>query len=132
MEILIHAFLVLGGRTRSALGGLPMCKSMGLLAMVWLLGCVPVSGQDLATVVGTITDSSGALIPNARVTVANPDKGFTREVFSNDAGEYAAAKIPIGGYVLTAEAPGFRKSQRTGVSLNVGETLRVDFQMVLG
>jgi hypothetical protein len=72
------------------------------------------------------------VIPGAKVTVANPDKGFTRELVSNTAGEYTAAKIPIGSYVVTVEASGFQRSARTGISLSVGQTLRVDFQMSVG
>jgi hypothetical protein len=109
-----------------------MCRRMRLLLMMSLMGCAAASGQDLATIVGTVTDSSGGVVPHAKVTVLNPDKGFTREVVSNAAGEYTAAKIPIGDYELTAEAAGFQKSQRTGVTLSVGGTLRVDFRMMVG
>jgi hypothetical protein len=88
--------------------------------------------QDTATIVGTVSDSSNAVIPAAKVTVANPDKGFTRQLASNAAGEYTAAKIPIGTYVVTAQASGFEKSVRTGVTLSVGQTQRVDLQMTVG
>ena len=52
--------------------------------------------QDTATIVGTVTDPSGAVIPGVKVTVSNPEKGFTRELVSNPSGEYMAAKVPIG------------------------------------
>jgi hypothetical protein len=89
-------------------------------------------GQDTATIVGTVTDASGAVVPNALVSVANPDKGLVRDLTTNTSGEYTAAKIPIGSYVITAEAPGFRKLVRSGISLDVGQTLRVDLQLTLG
>ncbi len=88
--------------------------------------------QDTATVVGTVSDASGAVIPGAKITVSNPDKGFTRGLVSNSAGEYTAAKVPIGNYVITAEASGFQKLVRSGITLAVGQTLRVDLQMTLG
>jgi hypothetical protein len=102
-----------------------------ILALVMFL---PVVGwaQDAATVVGAVTDPTGAAIPNCKVQVANPTKGFTRELVTNSAGEYTAAKIPIGDYVITAEATGFQKLVRSGITLDVGQTLRVDLQLTLG
>jgi hypothetical protein len=60
----------------------------------------------LADIVGTVTDSTGAVVPNAKVTVSNAARAFTRELVSNTAGEYASHKIPIGDYTVTAEASG--------------------------
>jgi len=106
----------------------------GILILAMLLFCVSLTGwaQDTANIVGTVMDSSGAVIPDAKVTVANPDKGFSRDLVSNAAGEYTAAKIPIGEYVITAEAPGFQKLVRSGITLQVGQTLRVDLQLTVG
>jgi len=88
--------------------------------------------QDTATIVGDVTDASGAVIPGAKVTVSNPEKGFTREFVSNSAGGYAAERIPIGNYVITAEATGFQKLVRSGIAVTVGQTQRVDLQLTLG
>jgi hypothetical protein len=88
--------------------------------------------QDTATVVGTVTDPSGAVIPGVKVTASNPEKGFTRELVSNPSGEFMAAKIPLGNYVITAEATGFQKLVRSGITLAVGQTLRVDLQLAVG
>jgi hypothetical protein len=88
--------------------------------------------QDQATLVGSVSDSTGAIVPGAKVSVSNPDTSFTRESVTNSAGEFTAAKIPIGNYVVTVEAAGFQKLVRTGIVLNVGQTLRVDLQMTLG
>jgi hypothetical protein len=88
--------------------------------------------QDLANIVGTVTDPSGAVVPGAEVTIANPDQGFTRRVTSDAAGEYSAARVPIGNYVITLEKTGFQKLVRTGIVLEVGQALRVDFQLHVG
>ena len=88
--------------------------------------------QDTATIVGAVLDSTGAVIPGAKVTVANTDKGFTRDLVANAAGEYNASKIPLGDYVITAEAPGFQKLVRSGITVAVGQTLRVDLQLTVG
>jgi hypothetical protein len=88
--------------------------------------------QESAMIVGTVTDSSGAVIPNAKVTVSNIDKGITRELTSNSAGAYSAPSIPIGNYTVTAEAPGFQKLTRSGITLQVGQAQRVDMQLTVG
>src|ERR1035437_5913113 len=85
-----------------------------------------------ATVVGSVVDPTSAAVPNAKVQVSNPSKGFNRVLLTNSAGEYLAAKIPIGEYVITAEATGFQKLLRSGITLQVGQTLRVDLQLTLG
>jgi hypothetical protein len=90
------------------------------------------AAQDLATIVGSVTDPSGAAIPGAKVTVSNTDKGFTRKLVSGTDGEYIAARVPIGNYVVMGEAPGFQKLTRTGITLDAGQTQRVDLQMVVG
>jgi hypothetical protein len=109
-------------------------KRLSLLVGVTLLFLcsIPAWAQDTATLVGTVTDATGAVIPAAKVTVSNPLKGYTRELIASSAGEYTAYKIPIGDYVVTAEAPGFQKLVRSGITLAVGQTLRVDLQMTLG
>ncbi len=105
-----------------------------ILLCATLLCFVSLTGwaQDQATIVGAVTDTSGGVIPRARVTVSNPDKAFTRELVTNSAGEYTAAKVPIGNYVITAEAQGFQKLVRSGITLSVGQTLRVDLQLTVG
>src|SRR6266581_4107339 len=105
-----------------------------LLAVLALALCLTTAarGQDTATIVGTVLDSSGAVVPGAKVSVSNPERGFVRDVESNSSGEYTAARIPIGDYVVTAEATGFQKLVRAGITLQVGQTLRVDLPMTVG
>ncbi len=103
-----------------------------LLTMILFSLSFPTWAQDTATIVGAVTDATGAVIPGAKVTVSNPLKGYTRELIASSAGEYTAYKIPIGEYVVTAQAPGFQKLVRSGITLSVGQTLRVDLQMTLG
>jgi len=108
-------------------------RQLTLLAGIFFLALsFTAKAQDQATLVGSVTDSSGAAIPGAKVTVTQADVGFTRDLVTNSAGEFTAAKTPIGSYVVTVEATGFQKLVRTGIVLNVGQTLRVDLQMTLG
>ena len=103
-----------------------------LLVVSVFIGTLTGWPQDTASIVGTVTDSSGAVVPGARVSVSNPEKGFVRDVASNSAGEYTAAKIPIGNYVITAGAPGFEKLEHSGITLTAGQTQRVDLTLTVG
>lgn len=103
-----------------------------ILSISFLFLPISLRAQDTATIVGTVTDSSGAIIPNAKVTVANPDRGFTRDVASDSAGDYTAVRVPIGNYTITAEVSGFQKLVRTGITLTVGQTQRVDLVLTVG
>jgi hypothetical protein len=109
-----------------------MKRSTYLCVGLLLLASFPALAQDTATIVGTVTDSSGAMIPEAKVTVSNPNRGFVREVASNTSGEYTAARIPIGDYVVTAQATGFEKLVRSGITLTAGQTQRVDMTLKVG
>jgi len=88
--------------------------------------------QESGTIVGTVMDSTGAVIPNAKVTVSSSDIGITREFTSNGAGAFTAASLPIGTYSVSAEAPGFQKLVHSDITLQVGQTHRVDLQLTVG
>jgi hypothetical protein len=88
--------------------------------------------QDTATITGTVSDSSGAVMPGVTITVNNPDRGFVRVVASDSAGQYTAVRIPIGNYVVSAEAAGFQKLVRSGITLTAGQLQRVDLTLTVG
>jgi hypothetical protein len=85
-----------------------------------------------ATIVGTVTDSSGAVVPNAKITVTNTNTGQIRTLVSNEVGQYVAEALPIGNYEVKAQASGFVVAQTTGLVLNVGDRRRVDFDLKVG
>src|SRR5215472_8083212 len=98
-----------------------------------LLGLFVTQGfAQEATVVGTVTDSSGAVIPNAAITITNMGTGQVRNLATNDAGQYVASALPIGTYDVKVQAAGFGLSNTTGVVLNVGDRRRVDFSLKVG
>jgi outer membrane receptor protein involved in Fe transport len=70
---------------------------------------------------GTVHDASGAVIPNASITIANASRGFSRSTTSNGEGSYQLLLLPPGTYVLTVTAPGFAKLTESNVVLTVGE-----------
>jgi len=85
-----------------------------------------------ATIVGTITDPSGAVVPNVTITITHVDTGRVTVFTSNDAGQYVAPDIPIGNYTVKASVTGFKVAERTGIVLNTSERQRIDFQLALG
>src|SRR5215475_4734217 len=87
--------------------------------------------QD-ATVVGTITDPSGAAIPNVKVTVTHIETGLVHTAVTGDSGAYVIPELKIGHYDAKAEASGFKVAEQKGLVLQVGDRARIDFQMQLG
>jgi Carboxypeptidase regulatory-like domain len=85
-----------------------------------------------ATIVGTITDSSGAALPGATVTARNVDTGFNRTVPSNEDGAYRLEFLPIGRYVVEVSLSGFKTATRSGIVLSVNDTARVDASLSVG
>ena len=85
-----------------------------------------------ATIVGTITDPSGAAVPGVQVTITNTDTGVVHHTLSNDAGQYIAPDIHIGHYSVSVEASGFKAAHRNDLLLQVGDRTRVDFALEIG
>src|SRR5579859_1853378 len=85
-----------------------------------------------ATIVGTVTDPSGAVVPNVSVTITNTETGLSRVYPTNDAGQYVAPDLQIGHYDIKATAAGFKVAEQKSIVLTVGSRIRVDFQMQMG
>ncbi len=85
-----------------------------------------------ATIVGTVTDSSGAVVPGAVVSVKNIDTATTRTLTTNSDGQYVAPGLSIGRYEVRAEVKGFKSGERKGIVLNVADRTRVDFKLEIG
>ena len=109
-----------------------MRRSLILLAAALLAVYLSALAQDTARINGSVTDQTGAVIPNVKVTIENPARGFKQVLKSDSAGFFAVQAVPIGDYVITAEATGFQKLVRTGITLEVGQIQRVDLQMTVG
>jgi hypothetical protein len=85
-----------------------------------------------ATIVGTVTDPTGAAVPNVVITITSAATGQIRTLSSNDAGQFVAPNLKIGRYSVRAQASGFKVVEQKDVVLNVGDRTRVDFQMQMG
>ncbi len=101
-------------------------------AGILLLAPLAVKAQDLATIVGTVMDASGGVVPDVDVTVTNADRGFSRKVVTDSIGAYSVSRIPTGNYTIVAEKGGFQKLVQNGVTLDVGQTLRADLYLHVG
>ncbi len=81
---------------------------------------------------GTVTDSSGAAIAGADITVTSPDTGLTRAAQSNAEGEYQVTELPIGNYNVTVKKTGFKTQNLKGIKVEVSALQRLDAQLVPG
>jgi hypothetical protein len=106
----------------------------GLLCLSSIVITAPtLRAQTLyGSIVGTVTDQSGAVVPNAQVKAVNPATGETRETTADEAGRFSIGNVVPGNYDLKVSAPGFRLSTKTGVAATVNTVVRADVQLELG
>jgi hypothetical protein len=91
----------------------------------------PAFAQE-ATIVGAVTDPTGASVPNAAITITNVETGQTRNLTSSSEGQFVAPDLHIGRYTVRAVAPGFKATEQNNVVLSVGDRARVDFKLQVG
>jgi hypothetical protein len=107
-----------------------------VLCFAFVTFCLSVAlahAQDTTgTILGTVTDSSGAVLPGVTVTVKNVDTSQTRTVVSDERGRYRLPLLSSGRYELTAQLSGFQTVVRSGLTLTVGQEALVNTQMALG
>lgn len=85
-----------------------------------------------STLVGTIKDTSGAVVPGAAVTVKNLQTGLERSVTSGSSGDYTVTNLQIGHYSVTVSHAGFRTARVSDIQLQVGQTARADAVLQVG
>jgi hypothetical protein len=107
------------------------------LALFALVGLGPArafaqSQASTGAIEGTITDGSGAVLPGVTVTVTNVDTSAARVVITNENGLFRAPLLPLGTYRVSAELQGFKRVEKTGITLSVGETAVVNAQLSVG
>jgi len=101
------------------------------LAILVLLFAAQGFAQE-ATIVGTVTDPSGAAVPNASITVTNNDTGLSTTLMTSSDGQFAAPDLHIGHYSVRASAQGFKVAEQKNITLNVNDRTRVDFKLAVG
>src|SRR5436189_4953771 len=85
-----------------------------------------------ATILGTVRDTSGALVPGVSITVKHTESGLTRTVVSSERGSYNVPLLPVGAYEITTTMPGFKQGVRSGINLVVGQEALVDLTLEVG
>ncbi len=104
-----------------------------LFSILLAIPMVASAQSTTATIVGSVTDPSGAQVPNASVTARNADTGLTRTVVSGEDGYFRLELLPVGNYVIEVTATtGFKKASRSGIVLRVDDTVRIDMVLEVG
>ncbi len=106
--------------------------SFGLLFLLAATGTLFAQAGATGTILGTVTDSTGAVIPKVKVTITNTATGVPFRTVTSTAGDYVAPTLNPGSYEVVAEAPGFQKSVTTGITLAVDQHIRIDFSLKPG
>jgi hypothetical protein len=104
------------------------------LALLTLGSAIPTAhGQAVSgTILGTVTDSSGGVIGNAKVTIVNEGTSLTRTVTADPNGEYTAPSLPPGRYTVMTEMPGFKALALSNIDLGVDQRVRIDLKLEVG
>jgi hypothetical protein len=104
-----------------------------LRVTLFFLACIPALAQSpTGNIVGRVQDQTGALVPEAIIVLRHVETGETRQVKSDAAGEYAVANLAPGEYRLMVEKEGFRRLDERGITLEVDQTARLDFELQVG
>ena len=108
-------------------------RQMLIIAALCFVFQVSAAAQQIAgSIVGAVTDASGAVVPNADLTIVNINTNASRQTRTDASGNYSVPFLSAGTYRITSTANGFRQKVVDNVSLQVGQTSRVDIQLELG
>src|SRR5712692_3828795 len=105
---------------------------MRVLIAVLLFSAVVSAQTFRGAIQGTVTDSTGAAVPGAQITVTSVDTNLSRTVVTDDTGDYAFTELPIGNYKVTASKPGFRTETLGGIQVTVATAQRADLRLTPG
>src|SRR5690242_12383742 len=103
-------------------------------AILSLFACAMAALSQTATgtIVGTVTDNTGAVVSGARVALTNTGNSARIEVLTNAVGEYTAPLLPPGNYAVGVSVQGFKAFEQTGIRLQVQQQARVDVVLQVG
>ncbi|MCZ2389694.1 MAG: carboxypeptidase-like regulatory domain-containing protein [Acidobacteria bacterium] len=104
--------------------------AIGILCLSGLIVAQEITGS----IVGSVTDSNGAAVPNATVTITLPSQGdrVVRTVTTTSEGNYSAPNLPVAVYKVTVEAPNFKKVVNSSVKVDVGQRRQLDVTLAAG
>ena len=103
------------------------------LGLLIAIGSIKAIAQyEDGSLIGTIHDASGAVVPNATITVTNVNTGITAKVASNSSGDYEVPSLHVGVYSIKAEATGFASAEAKNISIAVGARQQIDLTLNVG
>ena len=108
------------------------CEKVFSRVGVVVLFALSLHAQDTGTISGTVSDSTGAVLPGVSVVIVNDDTGIARTVTTDAAGRYSASSLGLGRYRVTAAQEGFQTADRSGIVLTVGRNAVVDIPLAVG
>jgi hypothetical protein len=122
------------GLDRKATSWLRLAGSITLTCFCFLLlqSQYAFGQADEGTITGTVQDTTGAVVPNAQVTLLNTDQGITLQTRTNGNGGYTFSPVRIGHYSVSVTAKGFSKTTQQNLTVNVSQTLMINIQLKLG
>ncbi|MGH9841718.1 MAG: carboxypeptidase-like regulatory domain-containing protein, partial [Blastocatellia bacterium] len=103
-----------------------------LLLVVVVVTLAQTARAQTAQLTGSVTDSNSAVIKGAMVTAENLNTSLTKRAATNDEGNYQILFLPPGPYRITVQMDGFRPVRRDGVTLQVDQVARLDFELQIG
>lgn len=104
-----------------------------LLAVVILVPFIALNAQvTTATLYGVVRDSTGAVLPGAGIIATHQGTNLSRDMTTDERGEFALPALPAGPYILKIELPGFKTYNNQGLELGVGQTVRQTFVLEVG
>ena len=109
-----------------------MRRTFGALLLVLCLALPSIAQKITGTIEGLITDSQGAVVAKAEITIVNPSTGDTRTVISGNQGTYSAPDLPVAIYDVTVKAPGFKEELVKHVEVDASSTATVNAKLEVG
>ncbi|MEO8594071.1 MAG: carboxypeptidase regulatory-like domain-containing protein [Candidatus Solibacter sp.] len=108
-----------------------MLHRVSVVALV-LFSAITVWGQGTSIINGTVSDASGAIVPNAKVTAIEVETGLTRSTITNTDGLFTVGSLRPAKYTLTVESPGFRAFSQTGITLETDQAATINVKLEIG
>src|SRR5580704_15562355 len=109
-----------------------LCRASATFALLAFSMAAAYSQAVNGTLLGSVTDASGAVVVNAKVTITEQNTNIVRSAMTNESGNYSFGDLPPGKYAVTVEQTGFKKESRRDIDLLVDSTVRVNIALQPG